>query len=339
MDSVLHPVQRLQKYFYLNAGCVVDGIGSDLQYRERLYRLQNGLSVGARAMLLAFDYHYDPDGRRRSDHSPFYVSNSYARDIAGLHPDRFDWIASIHPYRSDAVAALERAVREGARAVKWLPPAMGMDPASAQCDPFYEALARLRVPLLTHGGSELAVHGGPWQELGNPLRLRRPLEHGVRVIVAHCASLGRSRDLDQGGDGPKRSNFDLFSRLMDEHRYEGLLWGEVSAITQINRAGAPLRELLRRKDWQDRLVNGSDYPLPGIFPLFSLRQLVRQQVLDPLAARDILPLRRSNPLLFDFVLKRSLSSGGRRFGHRVFESAALFARGGANSQATAYGID
>jgi len=339
MDSIRHPVQMLQKYFYLNAGCVKDGADADVQYRERLYRLQGRLPTGARAMLLAFDYHYDAEGRRHPELSPFYISNEYARDVARSHPERFDWIASIHPYRHDAVVELDRAVRDGARAVKWLPPAMGMDPDSTRCDDFYEALARLRVPLLTHGGRELAVHGGSWQELGNPLRLRRPLDHGVRVIVAHCASLGRSRDLDRGVDGPQRSNFELFGRLMAEPRYEGLLFGEISAITQINRAGSPLRVLLRRGDWQHRLVNGSDYPLPGIFPLFSLRQLVRHQLLGPTVAADILPLRRTNPLLFDFVLKRNLGSDGARFAPRVFESAFLFARGGADFQAKADGID
>ena len=34
---------------------------------------------------------------------------------------------------------------------------------------------------------------------------------------------------------PERSNFDLFMRLMDEKRYEGLLFGEISATTQRNR--------------------------------------------------------------------------------------------------------
>ena len=31
-------------------------------------------------------------------------------------------------------------------------------------------------------------------------------------------------------------NFDLFLRLMDEKRYEGLVFGEISAMTQFNRS-------------------------------------------------------------------------------------------------------
>ena len=49
-----------------------------------------------------------------------------------LDAGRFEWIASVHPYRRDAVAALGQAVRNGARAVKWLPAAQGMDPDEAR---------------------------------------------------------------------------------------------------------------------------------------------------------------------------------------------------------------
>ena len=54
-------------------------------------------------------------------------------------PRDFEWVASIHPYRTDALEALEQAKRDGARAVKWLPSAMGIDPASPRCDRFYRA--------------------------------------------------------------------------------------------------------------------------------------------------------------------------------------------------------
>ena len=67
------------------------------------------------------------------------------------------------------------AAGHGARAVKWLPPAMGIDPASARCDRFYAAAARLGLALLTHAGEEKAVHGAAEHGFGNPLKLRRAL--------------------------------------------------------------------------------------------------------------------------------------------------------------------
>ena len=324
MDSLAHPIQYAQKQFYLNASCVPGQGVLDDGHVAKLYALANELAPGARVMLLAFDYHHDEAGARRLDLSSYHTPDEYAARIAQAHPDRFEWIASIHPYRADCVDALERAARAGARAIKWLPSAMGMDPASPRCDRFYEALARIGLPLLTHAGAELAVHGSAYQDLGNPLRLRRALDHGVRVIVAHCASLGSGVDLDRGPDGASVSNFALFARLMDEPRYEGRLFGEISAMTQINRLGTPLRTLLARPEWHTRLVNGSDYPLPGVMPLFSLARMVDGNYLSTAEAKVLSEVRRYNPLLFDFALKRLLRDGGRRLAPTVFASRRVF---------------
>ena len=180
--------------------------------------------------------------------------------LAARHPQRFVWAASIHPYDPAALDRLDAAAARGARAVKWLPTAQGIDPASARCDRFYARLADLRLPLITHAGDERAVRGFD-EALGNPLRLRRPLDAGVRVVVAHCASLGTGRDLDRGGD-EMLSNFELFARLMDDPRYARNIAGDISAVTQGNRVDV-LATLLARRDWHARLLNGSDYPLPA----------------------------------------------------------------------------
>lgn len=277
-------------------------------------------------MLLALDYHYDGDGQRNLHHTTLFVPNTFAAEQAAQQPALFEWIASVHPYRTDAIEALEQAALQGARAVKWLPPGMGMNPGSAACDRFYEALVRLGLPLLCHSGSEYAVAGDEFQPLGNPLLLRRALDHGVRVIAAHCASLGSSADIDQGPNGPERSNFELFLRLMDEPRYEGLLFGELSAMLLINHGAAPLETMLERSDLHGRLINGSDYPLPGVMPLYLMRYLVSRGLLSEAAARYCGELRLHNPLLADFVIKRHLRRNGKRFPATVFESARLFDR-------------
>ena len=324
MQSLAHPIQWLQRAFYFNASCTADNGQSDLNYMKRLNWLVEQLPPGAKLMLLAFDYFHDEQGNPNPQASAFYTPNTYAAGLAGKHPDRFEWIASIHPYRGDAIAALQTAAAQGARAVKWLPPAQGMDPASPLCDPFYEAAAELNIPLLVHAGAEAAVHGGNTEDFGNPLRLRRPLEHGVRVIVAHCASLGSGPDLDIGPDGPSTPSFELFSRLMDEPGYEGLLYGEISAVTQINRTGNALDALLRREHWHPRLLNGSDYPLPGILPLFSLQQLERGGYIQTDEAETLSAIRSYNPLLFDFVLKRTLRIDGKSFGLEPFQTRDFF---------------
>ena len=324
MQSLAHPIQWLQRAFYFNASCTADDGQSDRNYLERLNWLLEQLPVGVKLMLLAFDYFHDEQGKPIPEASAFYTPGAYAADLATKHPDRFEWIASIHPYRRDATTALQSAVAQGARAIKWLPPAQGMDPASPLCDPFYETAAELNVPILVHAGAELAVHGGNTEDFGNPLRLRRPLEHGVRVIVAHCASLGSGPDLDSGPEGPSIPCFELFSRMLDEPAYEGLLYGEISAVTQINRMGNALETLLRRDDWHPRLLNGSDYPLPGILPLFSLQQMERRGYIQPDEAETLSAIRNYNPLLFDFVLKRALRFAGKSFGPAPFQTRGFF---------------
>ena len=327
MLSVMHPVQFAQRLFFLNAGCAHQAPGRvDESYIERMHNLLDGMPPGCKLMLLAFDRHYTADGEPAPAETSFYIPNKYAMAVARRHTRYFEWVASVHPYRRDCVAALHTAKANGARAVKWLPAAMGIDPASPRCDAFYAALKNLDLPLITHAGMERAVRVGDRQHLGNPLLLRRALDHDVRVVVAHCATLGEDRDLDRGRHGPFVESFALFERLMGNSRYERTLYGDLSAVTQLNRAGPVLARLLERDDWHTRLLNGSDYPLPGIMPLYSMDYLVELRVIEPPLAPVLAAIREHNPLLFDFALKRHLRAGGKGFPARVFETQPFFAR-------------
>jgi hypothetical protein len=96
---------------------------------------------------------------------------------------------------------------------------------------------------------------------------------------------------------------------MDEKRYEGLVFGELSAMTQFNRSGK-LRTLLAREDLHERLVNGSDYPLPAVNLLIRTRPLVKQGYINTDEAASLKEIYDYNPLLFDFVLKRNLKLPG-----------------------------
>ena len=321
MLRLRNPLLYARYRFFLNASCVPAGEASSRAYLDRLLACHRAAVPGSRLMLLAFDQVHDAKGRARPETSAFHVSNAYARAVAARHPGELAWAASIHPYRADAAEALDEAVAGGARAVKWLPNAMGIDPASRRCDPFYEGLARHRIPLLTHGGREGAVRGAGADTLGNPLRLRRALDHGVRVIVAHCASFGDGVDLDAGDRGPVVPNVDLFARLMDDPRYEPLLMGDISALMQSNRTAVALGKVLERTEWHDRLLNGSDYPLPGVPALFDLGDLVEHGFLPAGAVPVLERIQDHNPLMFDFVLKRTVSRNGARFAPRVFETA------------------
>ncbi|MEO8145126.1 MAG: amidohydrolase family protein [Betaproteobacteria bacterium] len=325
MESALNPASYARRLFFLNAGCAYDDAGGsvDRAYVRRLLNVMDGMR-GSKILLFAFDRVYGEDGKPRDAQTSFYVPNGYARETALAHPRYFEWVASIHPYRADCVAALEAAKRDGARAVKWLPGAMGMDPASPRCDRFYESAAKLGLPIISHAGLERAVLGTDTQDFGNPLRLRRALEAGVRVVVAHCASMGQDRDLDQGPNGPMVDSFLLFARLFEEKRFEKNLFGDISAVTQVNRAGPALARIVEREEWHARLLNGSDYPLPGVMPIFSVDYLVSLGLVQASAAPVLTEIRGHNPLLFDFVLKRHLRSKGRALAKNVFETRPFF---------------
>lgn len=325
-DHGLLPSAWARRTFFMNAACGgKDEKRLDHQMVERLVRQADQCPPGFKAMLLAFDFTYDETGKRRDDLTTFSISNPYAQRVAKAHPDRFEWTASVHPYRDDAVAALEAAKAGGARAVKWLPPTMAIDLGNERCKAVYEALVRLDLPLLIHVGEEKAVPGAERDDLANPLLLRYPLEAGCRVIAAHCASLGQGADLDVTSHRMV-PNLELFERLMADPNYRGRLVGDVSAITQTNRPGI-VAKILQHRDWEGRLLNGSDYPLPGVIPLFSPNTLVREGVLDAKAVPVLRDLRETNALLFDFVLKRNLRYQGYSFPASTFETRGFFDHG------------
>ncbi len=320
MLSWRHPLDRGRFVVYAHSAGIESLAGADAQYVERLRTWIEASPSPGKYALFAFAQFHDEDGVVDPDRSEFHTPNDYVLELAEAYPERFEPVASIHPYAPDAVRELERVAARGVRIVKWLPSAMGIDPASPKCDAFYAKLAELDVTILTHGGEEQAVQLDELQRLGNPLRLRRALDAGVRVVVAHCASLGSDEDLDDPAR-PQVRSFELFLRMMAEERYAGLLFGEISAVTQVNRYAGVLDVLLEREDLHGRLLNGSDWPLPAINVLFSTRALVRDGFLTADERTALNEIYRANPLLFDFALKRTVRhpSTGARFPAEIFE--------------------
>ena len=196
---ILHPWQYVQRRFFMNGSCAAtpacraQGLSTDEAFVLRLSAQMVALPAGVKAMLLAFDYPHDADGRPLPDKCSFYVPDNYAMRLAAANPARFVWAASIHPYRPDALSRLRQAKEDGAKAIKWIPQAQNIAPDSPRCDLFYRELARLHLPLLCHTGEEKAIFGVGDQDFANLLRLRRALAAGVTVIAAHCATIGAPR--------------------------------------------------------------------------------------------------------------------------------------------------
>lgn len=304
---------------YLSGSGVNDKKDANNQYIERLVSLIKADAHHGKYHILAFDHNYNEDGTINYAKSEFYTSNEYVVSLAKQYPDIFVPVISVHPYREDAIEELTKYAEQGVRWIKWLPNAQNIDASSPRLDEYYRTMKKYNMVLLTHTGEEKAVHAKDDQRFGNPLLFRRPLDMGVKIVMAHCASLGEDENLDNPGH--KVPSFDLFMRLMDNPKYEGLVYGEISAMTQFNRLPRPMLTLLERADLHHRLVNGSDYPLPAINIVIQTRALVKYGMITKQEREYLNEIYKYNPLLFDYVLKRAIRhpKTGKGFDKAVFE--------------------
>ncbi len=213
-----------------------------------------------RAVVLALDAIYSEDGVRHEDGSHLVVGNDYVRAVVRAHPKAL-FGASVHPDRGPA-AGREELARclfgdPPAALVKWIPNSQLIDPSEPRHDWFYEELAAAGVPLLCHAGPEHAVPVPPparaHQRLGDPRRLRRALDVGVTVIVAHAATRVFPFEEDHLGD---------LAGMMGEADSNGRwrLFADVSAMCLWPRITVVPRVLSALP--AERMVLGSDVPIP-----------------------------------------------------------------------------
>lgn len=213
-------------HFYLKAFGVTredlqrEGDGLVLQRLSR--RLSEATRVQA-AVVLALDGVMDSCGELDRERTELYIPNEYLASRCRIH-DNLLFGASVNPLRRDALERLDAVAAQGAVLVKLLPSIQGIDLADRRLAPFYRRLAELKLPLLTHTGEEESFTRSD-DALADPALLRLPLEQGVTVIAAHCASNGKN-----GGE----QNLDRLLPLFGEFPN---LYGDISALTLANRLG------------------------------------------------------------------------------------------------------
>lgn len=315
MNSPFHLKEYLRMKVYLSALKINQLDNADEEAIFRLRDLISNLPYSSKHFILAFDKHYDASGSINLNKTEFYTPNEYILKLSKENPNHFLPCASIHPNRKDALIELEKMKNSGVKMIKWLPNAQGINPADTKHIAFYKKMIEYKMILLTHAGEEKAVEAEDDQKLGNPLRLKLPLDLGLKIIIAHAASLGNDIDLDSP-DLNLVSSFDLFIRMMETPKYQKNLFGDISAVIQFNRDEKILKTLLEKKHLHTRLVNGSDYPLPAVNIVIQLHKL------KPFLSEKEINLLREiyeyNPILFDFILKRNLNWQGNKFADSVF---------------------
>ncbi|MFO0774249.1 MAG: amidohydrolase family protein [Nitrospiraceae bacterium] len=216
-------------------------------YIQHLVTELSASSHVQQAVVLGMDGVYDGAGRLSFDDTHFMVGNTYVLDTVRRHPTQFLAGVSINPQRRDAVDEVHRCADAGAALVKVIPNTQRFDPANPAYRDFYRALAARRLPLLSHVGYEFSLKGTD-QSVGDPNRLRVPLDEGVTVIAAHACSSGL---------GLTERFLPTFHELTADYRN---FYADISALTLLNRMGM-LLALRRHPALQERLLFGTDYPL------------------------------------------------------------------------------
>ncbi len=212
-------------------------------------RLADSISQSNRvgsAVILAMDGVIGDDGELDRELTQVYVPSDYVAQQAARYP-QLHFGASINPYRPDALQRLERAHQQGAVLIKWIPAIMHIDPADPAITPFYQRLAELRLPLLSHAGQERSFATAE-DQYSDPLKLELPLSLGVTVIAAHIGTTG----VYQGEPSYERL-LPLFERYPN-------LYTEISSLTQVNKLGY-LERAMDVPGLMDRTLYGSDWPL------------------------------------------------------------------------------
>jgi hypothetical protein len=212
---------------------------------ELLLKQVRGSSLGA-VVILAQDQVHDDQGKVMADPGAFYVPNEYVLGLARKHPE-FLPAVSIHPARPDALEELERCLAGGAVMMKCLPNCQNINCADRRFTRFWERMAEAKLPLLAHTGGE---HTLPIVQAAyaDPRTLTLPLECGVTVIAAHCATKSGLSDPEY---------FHVFAEMT---RRFANLYGDTSAFNVPIR-GRYVRECLKEPLVQ-RMVHGSDFPVP-----------------------------------------------------------------------------
>lgn len=138
--------------------------------------------------------------------------------------------------------------------IKLIPSTQHIDLTDERHKDFYNALSKKGIPLLCHVGPEYSFPEGIRKRgLDYFKNLEKPLEHGVTVIAAHCAT-PVFPIIDR--------NFiqEFYSLMKTANANEIKLWADTSALSLSTRLTFIL-EILETftPDW---LVHGSDFPIP-----------------------------------------------------------------------------
>jgi predicted TIM-barrel fold metal-dependent hydrolase len=252
-------------------------------YRDKLLEYIRESTVDA-VCLLAQEAVYDADGKLMEGFGNAFVPNDFVLKLARDHAE-FLPAVSIHPARPDALDELNRCLDAGAVMMKCLPNCQNINCNDPRFKKFWSRMTEAGLPLLAHTGGEHTLQVVK-PEYADPEFLRLPLECGVTVIAAHCAT----------SSGPFDPEY--FPKLIGMFAEHENLYADTSALNVPLRSYG-LRRCLENEHVAPRLVHGSDYPVPNSGLWAWLRGLITTDELSE-------SRRLKNPIDRDAQLKRAM---------------------------------
>lgn len=262
---------RLVEKYLAKAGADLDKSGT-IDTNEYFNLIYESLCTSKEidgVVLLALDALYAPescqlDGKK----TDLWVSNRFlAKKVNELNgrltkendaqkrKKRFYWGGSVSPNRKDWREEMEFVVNDpNAVLMKLIPSVQHVNLRDARHRAYYESLAGNKIPLLCHVGPEYSFPEGIRERERDDFRfLDKPLEHGVTVIAAHCATPVFPIDKNETKE---------FGAFMKSANSGGKiqLWGDTSAFSLMTRI--PILEEILGTFPAEWLVHGSDFPIP-----------------------------------------------------------------------------
>jgi predicted TIM-barrel fold metal-dependent hydrolase len=247
-----------------------DGKISTKEYFEFIYERVTSSEEIDGVVLLALDAVYSPETGIRDDvKTDLYITNKFLyHKVSELNErlekesedrkknKKFFLGASVSPNRGDWESELNYVLRDtNAVLIKWIPSAQHIHVDDEKHKEFYEALSSNNMPLLCHVGPEYTFPEGIRRKKLDDFRhLAKPLEHGVTVIAAHCATpvfpIIDKNEVKKFYAFMKKANKDGQVRL----------WADTSALSLSTRIFL-IPEIVKTfpPEW---LIHGSDFPIP-----------------------------------------------------------------------------
>lgn len=214
---------------------------------------------------VAFEYVYE--SIKKSLRSKTHVDNLKAAELAGKYPQRLIPFGSVNPCRE--TNSLERGVQEilelDCRGIKLLPYSQFFDPSD--CDGIEllaEFCSKNELPILCHSGCAAGIFENPeFSRNSRPMLWDGVLDRHpqLKLILAHFGAYSANYPGIWLGEAVE---------LMRRH---ATVYADLAAVTALLQ-NEMLIEHIRREIGLDRLLFGSDYPMPNYVPGGSLKDVV-----------------------------------------------------------------